>query len=469
MPRTSTLEPPGCPAQLRAICCDALGFVKVVEARGENGAENGPLDVVARWGQPGAGISAISYSNSSNRLAVARKSGDIEILESTDGSICAQLASLNLDAKERENDAISGLHLFREDGPCGQSVLSCSRNGDAALRTFGDEDAPSPVSRWNVCKSGEVLSMRVHNSENVASFGGNRVELSLWDLESSSKVWEAKKPRPNNIGLVSLPYVTASTFLLRDDHRKLVIGTGDYQVRLYDVHAQKRPVVAVTFKESPIKAVAEDPDGFTVYVGNSTGSMASFDMRTGKLLSGFKGKLAGSVRCIARHPSLPLIASCGLDRFLRIHDIRSRQLLGRIFLKQPLVAVVFDDQAKTSEEPLLTASQEQSQGKRKQIENEVDYMDKEDDEYEEEKPRKKKPKKHKKPKRKQAGKDDEATDLAEDESPAKKLKELKKLKRKQNGETSEPKKKKIKDTTSEKPKEKSNEKSTNKKKRTREE
>jgi hypothetical protein len=51
---------------------------------------------------------------------------------------------------------------------------------------------------------------------------------------------------------------------------------------------------------------------------------------SGKLLHGFKG-FAGGIRSIQCHPTLPLVASCGLDRFLRIHDLHSKKLLHKVF------------------------------------------------------------------------------------------------------------------------------------------
>ncbi|KAL8253632.1 hypothetical protein R6Q59_031853 [Mikania micrantha] len=63
---------------------------------------------------------------------------------------------------------------------------------------------------------------------------------------------------------------------------------------------------------------------------------------SGKLLGCFLGKCSGSIRSIARHPDLPVIASCGLDSYLRLWDIKSRQLLSTVFLKQHLTNVVFD-------------------------------------------------------------------------------------------------------------------------------
>ncbi|XP_059634336.1 uncharacterized protein LOC132276760 isoform X2 [Cornus florida] len=65
-------------------------------------------------------------------------------------------------------------------------------------------------------------------------------------------------------------------------------------------------------------------------------------MHNGKLLGCFLGKCSGSIRAIARHPEHPVIASCGLDNYLRLWGIKSRQLLSAVFLKQHLTNVVFD-------------------------------------------------------------------------------------------------------------------------------
>lgn len=45
--------------------------------------------------------------------------------------------------------------------------------------------------------------------------------------------------------------------------------------------AQRRPVMSFKFRETPIKAVTEDLDGNTIYIGNGSGDLASVDIRTG--------------------------------------------------------------------------------------------------------------------------------------------------------------------------------------------
>jgi len=55
----------------------------------------------------------------------------------------------------------------------------------------------------------------------------------------------------------------------------------------------------------------------------------------GSVVQLYKGA-EGSIRSIACHTTEPLIAACGLDRFLRIYDISSRQLVHKVRLLLPL-------------------------------------------------------------------------------------------------------------------------------------
>lgn len=54
-----------------------------------------------------------------------------------------------------------------------------------------------------------------------------------------------------------------------------------------------------------------------------------FSPPSGRVLKCLKG-FAGSVRGLQCHPSLPLVASCGLDRFLRVHDLGDKRLRHKV-------------------------------------------------------------------------------------------------------------------------------------------
>ncbi|CAN1267947.1 WD repeat-containing protein 74 [Linum perenne] len=336
MPRTTTLECPGCPP-LRALTFDALGLIKVVESRGNSGIPQ----VVERWGDADSSKCVIAASIDDN------EKDPIELVNPLNGDIRVSLSNFGDGDSHPEDDDIAGLHLFKKNRSVGScSLLTCTTKGDASLRSVDISPAEStstgPSSSWKVCAAGNILCAKVHGSEKHALFGGKGVEVNLWDLESSTKIWVAKPPPKNSLGIFTPTCFTSATFLNGDDHRKIVAGTKSHQVRVYDISAQRRPVISFDFRETPIKSVAEDQDGYTIYVGNGSGDLASFDTRTGKLLGCFLGKCSGSIRSIARHPTHPIIASCGLDSYLRLWDVKTRQLLSATFLKQHLSCVVFD-------------------------------------------------------------------------------------------------------------------------------
>ncbi|XP_051901082.1 WD repeat-containing protein 74 [Pristis pectinata] len=124
---------------------------------------------------------------------------------------------------------------------------------------------------------------------------------------------------------------------------KLVTCTGHSQVRVYDPSAQRRPVLEMTFGEYPLTALSLTADANSVVVGNTHGHLAVLDLRKGRLLRCLKGQ-AGSVRSIQCHPSLPLVASCGLDRFLRIHNVADKKLQFKVYLKSRLNCLLFTSQ-----------------------------------------------------------------------------------------------------------------------------
>ncbi|XP_062186788.1 uncharacterized protein LOC133890434 [Phragmites australis] len=366
MPRTTVVESPGCPP-LRTLTTDVLGLVKVVEARAKPA---GAAKVVEMWGAPDASRAIVTASFADRAadpvLAVARKNGVVELLNPLNGDALAAVKATGPEPNDSgpEGDPLVALHLFSRqasDSMLG-TFIACTEKGKACTRSVAKENTTSgtdagPSSTWDVCNGGKVQFCSVDHGESYAIFGGQGIEVNLWDITSCSKIWSAKSPRANSLGIFTRPWFTAGSFLCKDDHRKIVACTNNHQVRLYDTASQRRPVVSVDFRESPIKAVAADPNGHDVYIGTGTGDLASFDMRTGKLLGCYIGKCSGSIRSIARHPELPLIASCGLDSYLRIWDTNTRQLLSAVFLKQHLTSVFIDSHFSVEEPDEMKSKQ----------------------------------------------------------------------------------------------------------------
>jgi ribosome biogenesis protein NSA1 len=75
-------------------------------------------------------------------------------------------------------------------------------------------------------------------------------------------------------------------------------------------------------------------------VATAAGQIELFDLKAGKMSGALKGS-TGSVRALIPHPELPLIASAGLDRYLRLHDTSTRKQVAAVYLKQHLTGVTF--------------------------------------------------------------------------------------------------------------------------------
>lgn len=93
------------------------------------------------------------------------------------------------------------------------------------------------------------------------------------------------------------------------------------------------------FGEYPLTSLSLPAAGDTVVVANTHGQIALLDLRKGVVRGCLKG-MAGAVRELKCHPSLPVVASCGLDRFLCIHSLDERKLQHKVYLKSRLNCVL---------------------------------------------------------------------------------------------------------------------------------
>ncbi|XP_048644983.1 WD repeat-containing protein 74 isoform X3 [Marmota marmota marmota] len=185
----------------------------------------------------------------------------------------------------------------------------------------------------------------------IVATGGKENALKVWDLQGSEEpVFRAKNVRNDWLDLRVPIWDQDIQFL--PGSQKLITCTGYHQVRVYDpASPQRRPVLETTYGEYPLTAMTLTPGDNSVIVGNTHGQLAEIDFRQGRLLGCLKG-LAGSVRGLQCHPSKPLLASCGLDRVLRIHRIRNpRGLEHKVYLKSRLNCLLLSGRDTWEDEP----------------------------------------------------------------------------------------------------------------------
>ncbi|KAL0994077.1 hypothetical protein UPYG_G00117500 [Umbra pygmaea] len=237
--------------------------------------------------------------------------------------------------------------IFTETRQCGEStqgrftglavtdsaLITCVETGQLRVWKEGTDTVEINAGQ-NVCR------MRQNPSQcNRVATGGKENGLKVWDLERpETPIFTAKRVRDDWIDLPVLEWVRDMAFL--PDSDKIVTCTGHHQVRVYDPACpQRRPVLEATFGEYPLTALSLPASRDRVVVGNTHGQLAILDLRKGLVRGCMKG-LTGGVRGLQCHPTLPLVVSCGLDRFLRVHSLEDRSLLHKVYLKSRLNCVL---------------------------------------------------------------------------------------------------------------------------------
>ncbi|XP_053502166.1 WD repeat-containing protein 74 isoform X2 [Ictalurus furcatus] len=214
-----------------------------------------------------------------------------------------------------------------------RSLITCVESG--LLKVWpeaGGETVEINVGS-GVCRMRQNPSERHH----VAT-GGKENPLKVWDLQRpDTPIFTAKNVANDWLDLRVPVWVRDMAFLTQSN--KIVTCTGHHQVRVYDPSCQRRPVLEAKFGEVPLTALSVPPGENSVVVGNTHGQLATLDLRKGLVRGCMKG-MAGSVRGLQCHPTLPLVASCGLDRFLRIHNLQDRTLMHKVYLKSRLNCVL---------------------------------------------------------------------------------------------------------------------------------
>ncbi|KAG1651012.1 WD repeat-containing protein 74 [Nymphon striatum] len=225
-------------------------------------------------------------------------------------------------------DVSSGTGPLKGLGYFNEKLVTCSHSGHVRISDLNSED------KHEVFVGENVLCMRQNpTNPSLIATGGKENLLKVWDLNTSKSIFKAKNV-PNNWLDIRIPiWVTDIQYLNGGD--KIITSTGTHTVRLYDTKTrQRKPIFEISYDEYPLTSLAIPNDENYVIVGNTKGYMALLDLRKKAMVHCYKG-FAGSVRSIACHPTKEIMASCGLDRFLLIHEIHSRKLLNKLSLLLP--------------------------------------------------------------------------------------------------------------------------------------
>eukprot|EP00903_Cladosiphon_okamuranus_P012063 g11325.t1 len=238
-------------------------------------------------------------------------------------------------------------------------VLTCNGEGEVQISCAGsdgglnDADISAKFSIRGPISAAITVGSGGSGSGLALAAGGKENDLKTWDISTGQCTWKAKNVPHDFLDMRQPVWITALCPLAAPQLNSgggggggaglqpIVAGTAHRQVRLYDARAQKRPTHSVDADEHGITTMTVAPGGKEVVVADTAGLVRVLDLRTMKWGRRFEGP-AGSVRGLAFHPTLPMLACVGLDRMARVYDYRSREQKFQVYLKQRLNAVLFD-------------------------------------------------------------------------------------------------------------------------------
>ncbi|KAF2357619.1 WD40-repeat-containing domain [Trinorchestia longiramus] len=186
-------------------------------------------------------------------------------------------------------------------------------------------------------------AVKIHpTDDNKIATGGCENDLKIWDIENTRKpVYSAKNVAHDFLNLRQPIWVSDLTFL---EDNLIVVTSRHKYVRLYDPRVRPRPILTYNYEQSPLTTVST---AFgrerQVVLGTAHGRVALFDLRKNHQVRApvcFKG-INGAVKQVLTLPSDPALAySVSLDRYLRVHNIETKETLHQEYLKSRLTRVL---------------------------------------------------------------------------------------------------------------------------------
>ncbi|KAI0736961.1 hypothetical protein C8Q72DRAFT_34813 [Fomitopsis betulina] len=322
---------------------DELGSVKSIRYSQDAASKEWKSDVAVVSSLPGEAKSvpvqklAFSVNGADRLLVAARGDGSASVFRvPEDGApvVSAEWREPRLKPGQR----YVGLSIS------GRRVFSCTSNG--ALRsTTLSEDNSAPSGQTSVLPM-RLCDWRLSHDGKTFAYGGDEVELSVWDTESAfaprenvsndtdnkkrkrgdqllpGEVWRAKNVPNDGLSLRQPVHNTSLTYLQPSasaSQHHLLVGTHYGHVRRYDTRAARRPVAEWKGigKVGGIRTVEKGLMQHEAFVSDNGSNLFALDLRNGRVAYGYKS-IAGAVSSLAPSPSL--LASVAQDRFMRLHS-----------------------------------------------------------------------------------------------------------------------------------------------------
>ncbi|KAJ1966138.1 Ribosome biogenesis protein nsa1 (NOP7-associated protein 1) [Dipsacomyces acuminosporus] len=313
-----------------------------------------------------------AWASGESVFTVGRRNGDVEVISRDGGRSLYQFSDPNFlnpikmicDKKPVSSRRYVGI------GATDSHFITCTNMGEVRYQSFSQDLSGSDITADTLLMKlpENAFRMRIHPKRpSIFAVGGFEQELSIWDAETtqvasseaktgftkatSAPIFRSKNV-PNDFLNLRVPVWITDIQFTSDNtsNPTLAVSTHYSQIRLYDTKAKQRPVQDWEIGNQSISCILASHMKPELFFADNTGVVQKLDLRTGKVIGGYKG-ISGAVRSMALSEDGTELATAGADRFLRVHEADGmRRMLHRAYIKQRVSHIVHDWEFKDVDE-----------------------------------------------------------------------------------------------------------------------
>lgn len=284
----------------------------------------------------------VEYPSKEGYVVAAREDGNISIYKQNATYDLVHTLPGNLVSDSEEKDYF--VSLFESSG----IIVSASNQGKMTLTDL--ESITTETIKTSCLQLNAPLSTLVPHPEQrgIYAYGGKESDvkiIKLFDQDQKKiyskklevkEVFKAKNVKNDKLDLRVPVWITNILFVELPSHSsnswRLITTTRYGQVRKYDTKVGKKPIFDKKLSDKPLVCVTTTTNESEIICSDTHATTALFNVDKGVLVAKYKGSV-GAVQDL--YSSLwddkSLLVTGGLDRYVRVFNIKSREQTVKVF------------------------------------------------------------------------------------------------------------------------------------------
>ncbi|OWB66045.1 hypothetical protein B5S30_g1380 [[Candida] boidinii] len=327
-------------------------------------------------------------------IVAARTGGDLCFYNLADYELVNKFSSVN----ENPKDKFCSIFVNKTDG----YVYICTEAGKVSI--FDPENLNKKHRTFKLTAPVQAF-ISDDNRKGTFAYGGKENDLKVIKFSKETDifkvkgeikfdtVFKAKNVSNNKLDLRVPIWISRIAFIAnepeeKEDVYKLVTVTRHGQVRSYNSTKSRKPTLDFSISKNPLLTLIVS-DKKEIIVSDSHTTTAKFDFTNGSLLGKFTGAV-GSIQASFFFSPSNVIATGGLDRYVRVFNIKSRETLVKCFMGTQITDVAiledekdFDNNLKSKKKGSEKKHSLEEEGNTKEVADDEDDNDDDEDDEEE--------------------------------------------------------------------------------------